>query len=145
MTDGATAILICSESYLGERGLTPLAKIKSFAVSGCAPHGVMGLGPIRSSRKALARAKLTIDDIDIVEMNEAFASQAEACRRELGIPEEKLNIDGGAIALGHPLGATGGRLVGKASQLLKREKGRYALATQCIGGGMGIAMVLESM
>jgi acetyl-CoA acyltransferase len=144
MTDGATAVLVCSESYLEERGLTPLAKIKSFAVSGCAP-GVMGLGPIESSRKALARAKLTIDDIDIVEMNEAFASQAEACRRELGIPEEKLNIDGGAIALGHPLGATGGRLVGKASQLLKREKGRYALATQCIGGGMGIAMVLESM
>ncbi len=143
MTDGATAVLVCGEAYLEKRGLTPLTRIKSFAVSGCAP-GVMGLGPIDSTRKALARANLTIDDIDIVEMNEAFASQAEACRRELGIPEEKLNIDGGAIALGHPLGATGARLVGKASQLLKRESGRYALATQCIGGGMGIAMILEA-
>jgi acetyl-CoA acyltransferase len=144
MTDGATAVLVCGEAYLQERGLAPLARIRSFAVSGCSP-GVMGLGPIESSRKALARAKLTMDDIDIVEMNEAFASQAEACRRVLKIPEEKLNIDGGAIALGHPLGATGGRLVGKASQLLNREKGRYALATQCIGGGMGIAMVLEAV
>jgi acetyl-CoA acyltransferase len=144
MTDGATAVLVCSESYAEQHGLTPLARICSFAVSGCSP-GVMGLGPIESSRKALARAKLTMDDIDIVEMNEAFASQAEACRRDLKIPEEKLNVDGGAIALGHPLGATGGRLVGKASQLLKREKGRYALATQCIGGGMGIAMVLETV
>ena len=142
-TDGSSAVLVCSEAYLGQRGLMPLARIRSFAVSGCAP-GVMGLGPIESSRKALARAKLTVADLDIVEMNEAFASQAEACRRELKIPEEKLNIDGGAIALGHPLGATGGRLVGKASQLLKREKGRYALATQCIGGGMGIAMILEA-
>jgi acetyl-CoA acyltransferase len=124
MTDGATAVLICSENYLEQRGLTPLARICSFAVSGCSP-GVMGPGPI-SSRKALARAKLTMDDIDIVEMNEAFAAQAEACRRDLKIPEEKINIDGGAIALGHPLGATGGRLVGKASQLLKREKRRYA-------------------
>lgn len=143
MTDGATALLICSEAYLERTGRTPLARIRSFAVSGCAP-GVMGLGPIESSRKALARAKLSIDEIDIVEMNEAFAAQAEACRRDLGIPQAKLNIDGGAIAIGHPLGATGGRLVGKAAQLLKREGGRYALATQCIGGGMGIAMVLEA-
>jgi acetyl-CoA acyltransferase len=143
MTDGAAAVLVCSESYLERRGLTPLARIVSFAVSGCSP-GVMGLGPIESTRKALARAKLTIDDIDIVEMNEAFATQAEACRRELRIREDRLNIDGGAIALGHPLGATGARLVGKASQLLKREKARYGLATQCIGGGMGIAMILEA-
>ena len=143
MTDGATAVLVCSEAYLARQGLTPLARIRSFAVSGCEPN-VMGLGPIASSRKALARAKLTVDDLDIVEMNEAFAAQAEACRRDLNIPEEKLNIDGGAIAIGHPLGATGGRLVGKAAQLLQREKGRYALATQCIGGGMGIAMVLEA-
>ena len=143
MTDGATAVLVCSEEFANRNGLTPLARVASFAVSGCAP-GVMGIGPIESSRKALARAGLTIDDIDIVEMNEAFAAQAEACRRELSIPEEKLNIDGGAIALGHPLGATGTRLVGKAATLLKREQGRYALATQCIGGGMGIAMVLEA-
>lgn len=143
MTDGATAVLVCSEAYLERTGLAPLARIRGFAISGCEP-GVMGLGPIASSRKALARAKLSIEDIDIVEMNEAFAAQAEACRRDLNIPAEKLNIDGGAIAIGHPLGATGGRLVGKAAQLLKREGGRYALATQCIGGGMGIAMILEA-
>ena len=143
MTDGATAVLVCSAAYLERTGLAPLARIRGFAVSGCEP-GVMGLGPIAASRKALARAKLCIEDIDIVEMNEAFAAQAEACRRDLNIPTERLNIDGGAIAIGHPLGATGGRLVGKAAQLLKRERGRYALATQCIGGGMGIAMILES-
>ena len=143
MTDGATAVLVCSEDFAVRNGLTPLARVASFAVSGCAP-GIMGMGPVESSRKALARAGIAMDDIDIVEMNEAFAAQAEACRRELSIPEEKLNVDGGAIALGHPLGATGTRLVGKAATLLKREKGRRALATQCIGGGMGIAMVLEA-
>ena len=143
MTDGATAVLVCSEEFAIRNNLVPLARVASFAVSGCAP-GIMGMGPVESSRKAMARAGLTIKDIDIVEMNEAFASQSEACRRELEIPEEKLNIDGGALALGHPLGATGGRLVGKASQLLKRENKKRALATQCIGGGMGIAMVLEA-
>lgn len=143
MTDGATAVLVASESYCAEHGLTPLARVAGFAVSGCEP-GVMGLGPIESSRKALRRAGLTMTDIDIVEMNEAFASQAEACRRALEIDPAKLNVDGGAIALGHPLGATGTRLVGKAASLLAREGGRRALATQCIGGGMGIAMVLEA-
>ncbi|MCE0506157.1 thiolase family protein [Roseivivax sp. GX 12232] len=143
MTDGATALIVCTEEVLERHGLTPLARIAGFGVSGCAP-GIMGMGPVESSKKALSRAGLGIADIDIVEMNEAFAAQAEACRRALEIPEEKLNIDGGAIALGHPLGATGGRLVGKAAQLLKREGGRHALATQCIGGGMGIAMVLEA-
>jgi acetyl-CoA acyltransferase len=143
MTDGATALLVCSEEFLKTHGLTPLSRIVSFAISGCAP-GIMGMGPVESSRKALKRAGLTMADIDIVEMNEAFASQSEACRRELEIPEDKLNIDGGAIALGHPLGATGARLLGKASQLLKREGGRYGLATQCIGGGMGVAMVVEA-
>jgi acetyl-CoA acyltransferase len=143
MTDGATAVLVCSEAFAKRHGLEPMARIGSFAVSGCAP-GIMGMGPVESSRKAMARAGITIDDIEIVEMNEAFAAQAEACRRELGIEPEKLNIDGGAIALGHPLGATGGRLVGKAAMLLKREKAKRALTTQCIGGGMGIAMVLEA-
>lgn len=143
MTDGATAVLVCTSEFAASHGLRLLSKVKSFAVSGCAP-GIMGMGPVEASRKAMARAGLTINDIDIVEMNEAFAAQAEACRRELGIPEEKLNIDGGALALGHPLGATGGRLVGKASQLLQREGKRFALATQCIGGGMGIAMILEA-
>lgn len=143
MTDGATAVLVCSEDFARRHGLDLLARVESFAISGCAP-GVMGLGPIEASRKAMARAGIGIGDIDLVEMNEAFAAQAEACRRDLGIAPEKLNIDGGAIALGHPLGATGGRLVGKAALLLKREKARRALATQCIGGGMGIAMILEA-
>lgn len=143
MTDGATAVLVASAPYCAEHGLTPMARIVSFAVSGCEP-GVMGLGPIESSRKALKRAGLTINDIDIVEMNEAFASQAEACRRALEIDPAKLNLDGGAIALGHPLGATGTRLVGKAATLLQREGKKRALVTQCIGGGMGIAMVLEA-
>lgn len=144
MTDGATAVLVCTEGFLRRHNLEPLARIESFAVSGCAPE-IMGMGPVEASRKAMARAGITIDDIDIVEMNEAFAAQSEACRRELNIPEEKLNLDGGALALGHPLGATGGRLVGKAAALLQREKGRRALATQCIGGGMGIAMLLEAV
>lgn len=144
MTDGATAVLVCTEDFLHKHNLQPLARIESFAVSGCAPE-IMGMGPVEASRKAMARAGITIDDIDIVEMNEAFAAQSEACRRELNIPEEKLNLDGGALALGHPLGATGGRLVGKAAALLQREKGRRALATQCIGGGMGIAMLLEAV
>jgi acetyl-CoA acyltransferase len=143
MTDGATAVLVCSEEFMRRHELTPLARVESFAVSGCAP-GVMGLGPIEASRKAMKRAGVTINDIGIVEMNEAFAAQAEACRRALEIDPAKLNLDGGAIALGHPLGATGTRLVGKAATLLKREGKRRALATQCIGGGMGIAMILEA-
>lgn len=143
MTDGATAVLVCSEEFIMRHGLTPLARVDGFAVSGCAP-GVMGLGPIEASRKAMKRAGVTMNDIDLVEMNEAFAAQAEACRRALDIDPVKLNVDGGAIALGHPLGATGTRLVGKAATLLRREGKRRALATQCIGGGMGIAMILEA-
>ena len=144
LTDGAAAVLVCTEAFAVRHGLDPLARIESFAVSGCSP-AIMGMGPVESSRKALARAGLTIGDIDVIEMNEAFAAQAEVCRRELGIAGDRLNIDGGALALGHPLGATGARLVGKAASLLKREGGRRGLATQCIGGGMGIAMVLEAV
>ncbi len=103
----------------------------------------MGIGPVVATKRALARAGLTAQDIDIVEINEAFASQAIACLRELGLPEERVNLDGGAIALGHPLGATGARITGKAAAVLQREGGRYALSTQCIGGGQGIATVLE--
>lgn len=143
VTDGSAAVLVCSEAFMKRHGLQPLARVAGFAVSGCEP-GVMGLGPIESSRKAMQRAGVSIDDIGVVEMNEAFASQAEACRRALDIDPAKLNRDGGAIALGHPLGATGARLVGKCATLLKRDGGRYGLATQCIGGGMGIAMVLEA-
>lgn len=144
LTDGAAAVLVCSEDYAMKHGLTPLARIKSVAVSGCAPE-IMGIGPVESTRKALARAGLTVADIDIIELNEAFASQSLACIRDLGLPLDRINLDGGAIALGHPLGATGARIVGKAASLLKREGGRYALATQCIGGGQGIATVLEAV
>jgi acetyl-CoA acyltransferase len=124
-------------------GLTPLARICSVAVAGCAPH-IMGIGPVHASRKALARAGIEAGDVDVVELNEAFASQAIASIRELGLDPERVNLDGGAIALGHPLGATGARITGKAASLLAREGGRYALATQCIGGGQGIATVLEA-
>ncbi|MFC7541127.1 hypothetical protein ACFQU2_18905 [Siccirubricoccus deserti] len=138
------ALLVCSAEYARSHGLTPLAKVKSVAVAGCAPE-VMGMGPVEATRKALARAGIAARDLDVVELNEAFASQALACLRELGIEEAKVNLDGGAIALGHPLGATGARITGKAAQLLQREGGRYALATQCIGGGQGIATVLEAV
>ncbi len=142
LTDGAAAVLVCSEDYARQNSLPSLAKIKSIAVSGCEPE-IMGMGPVAASRKALQRAELSADEIDIVELNEAFASQSLACIRELGLDLEKINIDGGAIALGHPLGATGARITGKAAALLQRENKRYALAAQCIGGGQGIATVLE--
>jgi acetyl-CoA acyltransferase len=142
LTDGAAAVLVCSEAYAEKNGLKPLARIKSIAVAGCAPE-IMGIGPVAATKKALARAGLEIGAIDIVELNEAFASQAIACARELGIRDEILNLDGGAIALGHPLGATGARITGKAASLLARTGGRYALASQCIGGGQGIATILE--
>ena len=143
LTDGAAAVLVCSEEFARVHGLAVLARIRATAVAGVAPD-IMGMGPVPATRKALARAGLTIDDIEVVELNEAFASQAVACMRDLGIPAERTNIDGGAIALGHPLGATGARIVGKAAQILKREGKRFALATQCIGGGQGIATVLEA-
>jgi acetyl-CoA acyltransferase len=143
LTDGAAAVLVCTEEYAMTHGLPVLARLKSIAVAGCAPE-IMGIGPVAATQKALGRAGLTIDDIDIVELNEAFASQALACIRDLGIDPAKTNLDGGAIALGHPLGATGARITGKAAALLKREGKRYALATQCIGGGQGIATILES-
>jgi acetyl-CoA acyltransferase len=144
LTDGAAAVLVTSEDYAKANGLTILARIKSVGVSGCEPE-IMGIGPVSASRKALERASLAVGDLNVVELNEAFASQAIACSNELGLKPETVNIDGGAIALGHPLGATGARIVGKAAALLKREGGKYALATQCIGGGQGIATVLEAV
>ena len=119
-------------------------RIKSTAVEGCDPN-FMGLGPISATKKALERATLSIKDIDIIELNEAFASQSLACIKALEININKVNLDGGAIALGHPLGATGARITGKAAQLLKRENKKYALATQCIGLGMGIATIIEAI
>ncbi len=144
LTDGAAATLICEEQFAKENNLEILARIVSTAVQGCAPD-LMGLGPIGASIKALKRANLSVKDIDIAELNEAFASQSLACIRDLNIDEKKVNLDGGALALGHPLGATGARITGKAAELLKRENKKYALATQCIGLGMGIATVIESI
>lgn len=144
LTDGAAAVLICSEDYADSHKLPKLARIKSFAVSGCAPE-IMGIGPVAATNKALSRAGLKLEDIDIVELNEAFSAQSLAVLKELPIPLSKLNLDGGAIALGHPLGATGARITGKAASLLQRENKHYALATQCIGGGQGIATILEAI
>ena len=144
LTDGAAATLVCSEDYADRASLRPLARIKSIAVAGCAPE-IMGIGPVPASRKALERAGLSIADIDVAEVNEAFSSQSLACLRDLDLDADRVNLDGGAIALGHPLGATGARISGKAAALLVREGGTYALSTQCIGGGQGIATVLEAV
>jgi len=144
LTDGSAAVLVTSENYANIHGLKPLARIKSIAVAGCAPE-IMGIGPVNSTNKALGRAGLTLKDIDVIELNEAFAAQSLAVCHDLDLDLNKTNIDGGAIALGHPLGATGARITGKAAQIMKREGKRYALATQCIGGGQGIATVLETM
>ena len=143
LTDGAAATLVCSLEYANANGLKPMARIASIAVSGCKPE-TMGLGPIFSSRKALSRAGIGAQDLDVIEINEAFATQSIASIRDLELDTAKVNIDGGAIAIGHPLGATGARITGKAAQVLQREEGRYALSTQCIGGGQGIATVLEA-
>lgn len=142
LTDGAAAVLVCSEEFAKRQNLEPLARLASVAVAGCEPD-IMGIGPVAATQKALKRANIDVGAIDVVELNEAFAAQALACMRELGLRDETLNLDGGAIALGHPLGATGARITGKAASLLKREGGRYALATQCIGGGQGIATIME--
>lgn len=144
LTDGAAAVLVCSEEYADKHGLEKLARIKSIAVSACQPE-IMGIGPVVATQKALQRANLTLLDMDIVELNEAFAAQSLAVLKELPIAAERLNIDGGAIALGHPLGATGARITGKAASLLQRENKQFALVTQCIGGGQGIATILEAV
>ena len=144
LTDGSAALIIASEDYAKKNKLPILARIKSVAVAGCAAE-IMGIGPVPAVQKALARAGLKVSDIDIWELNEAFAAQSLSVIKELGIDGAKVNLDGGAIALGHPLGASGARITGKAASLLKREKKKYAVATMCIGGGQGIATVLESV
>jgi acetyl-CoA acyltransferase len=144
LTDGASAVLVCAEDYAKANKLPILARIKSFAVSGCDAE-IMGIGPVPASQKALARAGLKISDIDIFELNEAFAAQSIPVIRDLKIDEAKLNLDGGAIALGHPLGASGARITGKLASLLKREKKKLGLATMCVGGGQGTAIILEAV
>ena len=142
LTDGAAAVLVTSDAFAERHGLKALARIRSFATVGVDP-AIMGIGPIPATRKALARAGLSVADLDVVEINEAFSSQALACIRDLGLDPATVNLDGGGLSIGHPLGATGARITGKAASLLARENGRYALATQCIGGGQGIATILE--
>jgi len=144
LTDGAAAVLVTSDAFATRYGMQPLARVRSFASVGVDPT-VMGIGPIPATRKALSRAGLTVADLDVVEINEAFSSQALACIRELGLDPATVNADGGGLAIGHPLGATGVRITGKAAALLNLGRGRYGLASQCIGGGQGIATILEKL
>jgi acetyl-CoA acyltransferase len=142
--DGISAVLLMSEEKAAELGLEPLARIAGYGVAGVKPQ-VMGLGPVPSTKKALKHAGITSDQIDRVEFNEAFAAQVIPSCRELGIPIDRVNVNGGSIAIGHPLGATGARLVLTVAHELRRSGGKYALATQCIGAGMGISTIIESL
>jgi 3-oxoadipyl-CoA thiolase len=142
MNDGAAALLLATEKGLTDHGLTPLARIVSSATAGVHPD-IMGMGPVPASEKALARAGLTADDLDVIEINEAFASQGLASLRLLGLDPERVNVNGGAIAIGHPLGASGARILVTLVHELRRRGGRYGLATMCIGVGQGISMVVE--
>ena len=144
IVDGAAAVVVTREKTAKERGLKPLGRIVSWAVAGVDPS-IMGIGPVPSSRKALQLAGLKLEQMDRVEVNEAFAAQYLAVEKELGLPREKTNVNGGAIALGHPLGASGTRLVITVLNELRRKGMKYGLATACIGGGQGIAMIVESL
>ena len=143
LTDGAALALLMSAPLAAQKGLSPLGFFRSFVVSGVPPE-IMGIGPVSAVNKLLLKTGLSMKDIDVVELNEAFASQALYCARELKIPREKLNPNGGAIALGHPLGVSGTRMAITALRELKRRKGRYAIVTMCVGGGMGAAALLEA-
>jgi 3-oxoadipyl-CoA thiolase len=142
INDGASAVLVVEAGRARELGLQPMARIVASAVAGVDP-AIMGVGPVPASRKALARAGLTAEDLDLVELNEAFASQSVVCIDELGLDPAKVNVNGGAIALGHPLGSSGGRLMTMLVHELRRRGGRYGLATMCIGVGQGIATIVE--
>jgi acetyl-CoA acetyltransferase family protein len=144
IVDGAAVLLLASREEAKARSLRPLARIVSWAVAGVPPE-IMGIGPVPASRKALQTAGLTIGDMALIEINEAFAGQYLSVEKELGLDRERTNVNGGAIALGHPLGATGTRLLLTLALELRRRQGKYGLASACIGGGQGIAMVIESM
>jgi 3-oxoadipyl-CoA thiolase len=144
LNDGAACMVVASERMADRLGAKPLARFVASGAAGVDP-GYMGIGPIPATRKALARAGLTVDDLDLVELNEAFAAQVLPCMRELGIPHEKLNVNGGAIAIGHPLGASGARMALTLAKELKRRGGRYGLATMCVGVGQGLATVIETI
>ncbi|HEY8529413.1 MAG TPA: acetyl-CoA C-acyltransferase, partial [Paenibacillaceae bacterium] len=143
INDGAAAVVLASGRYVERRGLKPLARIVSWAVTGVDP-AVMGIGPVPASRKALEKAGLSLEDIGLVELNEAFAVQALAVMKELRLDPAKVNVNGGAIALGHPVGASGARVAYTLAVELKKRGLRYGLATLCIGGGQGIAVILEN-
>jgi acetyl-CoA acyltransferase len=143
-SDGAAAVLLVSADYAREHGLTPLARFVTYATAGVRPE-LFGLGPVPAVRRALAQAGLQLTDIDLVEFNEAFAAQVLACQAELGIPEDRLNVNGGAIALGHPLGCTGARMTTSLIYELRRRNARYGLVTMCVGGGMGAAGIFECL
>lgn len=142
INDGAAAFVVMSKEKAEELGITPLCTIKSYASAGVDPK-IMGIGPVPASKKALEKAGLTIDDMDLVEANEAFAAQSVAVGKELGFDSEKLNVNGGAIALGHPIGASGGRILVSLIYEMKKRDAKYGLATLCIGGGMGTSMIIE--
>ncbi len=142
LTDGAVALIVCSEEYASSNGLNTLARIVSGAVTGCEPE-LMGIGPVSATRKVLDNAGWDLNSVDVFELNEAFSSQSLAVISELGLDPSRVNIDGGAISLGHPLGASGARITGKAASLLNRTGSSRGIATMCIGGGMGMAMALE--
>ncbi|MEK4627125.1 MAG: acetyl-CoA C-acetyltransferase [Solibacillus sp.] len=142
INDGAASVIIASEQFVEQQGLSPLARIVSWGIAGVDPS-IMGIGPAPAIRQALQRANLTITDMDLVEINEAFAAQYIAVEKELGLDREKTNVNGGAIALGHPVGASGTRILLSAAYELERRKGQYAVASLCIGGGQGIALVIE--
>ena len=144
INDGAAAVLVTSEARASELGLRPIMRMLSSAVAGVDP-ATMGLGPIPASRLALERAGLTVDEVDLVELNEAFAAQAIPVMRELGLDPAKTNVNGGAIAIGHPLGASGARLVATLAHEMRRRGARHGLATMCIGVGQGIASVWEAV
>jgi acetyl-CoA acyltransferase len=144
LSDGAAAALVMSKQKADELGVKGLGYFRAFVTVGVDP-AIMGIGPLPAVQKLLKKTGMSLKDIDIIEMNEAFASQALYCKRELGIPDEKLNVNGGAIALGHPLGCTGAKLVATALYELRRRGGRYAIVTMCIGGGMGAAGLLEAI
>jgi acetyl-CoA C-acetyltransferase len=142
LNDGAAAVIVMSSTRARELGIRPLARIVASAVSALNPE-VMGLGPIEASRRALARAKMKIDDVDLVEINEAFAAQVIPSARARGIPADKLNVHGGAIALGHPFGMTGARIMTTLLNALAKRSGTVGLETMCVGGGQGMAMIVE--
>jgi acetyl-CoA acetyltransferase family protein len=142
INDGASAVLLVEAERARELGLRPMARIVSTAIAGVDP-AVMGVGPVPATRKALERAGIGVDDLDLIELNEAFASQSLVCIDELGLDPARVNVNGGAIALGHPLGMSGGRLITMLTHELRRTGGRYGLATMCIGVGQGIATIVE--